>query len=93
VRNGGEVMTATAGAPLENLKPKRGMLVLLAGTDGVWQVLDPAPPVKGERPPGSWWLSPWDETAREAPKHPQLGSYRVGTFREMKPARVAGVRQ
>lgn len=87
-------MTAqAAGAPLENLKPRRGMLVLVHDEPGIWQVLDPAPPVKGERPPGSWWLTPWDDAARNAPRHKVDGAFRCATYRTMKPASVAGVRQ
>lgn len=86
-------MTAqAAGVPLENLKPRRGMLVLLADVRGIWQILDPAPAVKGVRPPGTWWLTPWDDEAREVPKHPVLGSYREATYKTMKPASTAGVR-
>jgi hypothetical protein len=83
-------MTANTETPLENLKPKRGMLVLLADAPGVWQILDPAPPIKGVRPPGTWWLTPWDDEARAAEPHPQYGSYREGTYRVMKPASTAG---
>jgi hypothetical protein len=85
------VTAQAADKPLENLKPRRGMLVVLAETPGVWQILDPAPPIRGERPPGSWWLTPWDDDARAADPHPSLGSYRCATYKTMKPASTAGV--
>lgn len=69
----------------ENLKPRRGMVVVVADEPGRWQVLDPAP--KGpDTPAGSWWLTPWDEDARAAPRHARYGSYRAATYRTMKPA-------
>lgn len=80
------------GTPLENLKPRRGMLVLLAGEPGVWQILDQAPPLKGTRPPGSWWLTPWDDAARNAEPDKEWKSFRIATFRTMRPATTAGVR-
>jgi hypothetical protein len=79
-------------APLENLKPRRGMLVVLHEEPGVWQVLDPAPPVKGERAPGTWWLTPWDDQARSAEPDKVYGSYRAATYKTMKPAMSGGVR-
>jgi len=84
--------TKTADKPLENLKPRRGMLVLLADTPGIWQILDPAPAIKGQRPPGTWWLTPWDDEAREAAPDKVLGRYREATYKTMKPASTAGVR-
>lgn len=68
-------------APLENLKPRRGMLVVLADSPGVWQITDQAP-----GPVGSWWLTPWDQAARDAPSHGEWGRYRRATYRTMAPA-------
>jgi len=67
--------------PLENLKPRRGMLVRIHEEPGVWQVTDQAP-----SPPGAWWLTPWDEEAREATPDKEWGSYRKATYRTLKSA-------
>lgn len=72
---------AKVEAPLENIKPRRGMLVNLAEAPGVWQVTDQAPGV-----PGSWWLTPWDEAACQAPPDREWGSYRKATYRTMRSA-------
>lgn len=72
-------------APLENLKPRRGMLVLIADTPGVWQVMDQAPGMVG-----GWWLTPWDEDARNAPRDKEWGAYRKANYRTLKPASQAG---
>lgn len=71
-------------APLENLKPQRGMLVVLHETPGIWQVTDKAPGMVG-----GWWLTPWDEAARTAPRDKEWGAYRKANFRTMRPAREA----
>jgi len=65
--------------PLENLKPRRGMLVTIHDTPGVWQVTDQAP-----TPPGAWWLTPWDDAAREAPADKEWGAYRKATYRTLR---------
>lgn len=72
---------AKPAAPLENLKPRRGMRVVLAEEPGVWQCLDQAP-----TPPGAWWLTPWDEAARSAEPSTEWGAYRKATYRTMKSA-------
>lgn len=68
-------------APLENLKPERGMLVRVEGSPGTWQLTDKAP-----SPPGAWWLTPWDDEARAAPPDREWGAYRKATYRTMRPA-------
>lgn len=76
---------AKVEAPLENLKLRRGMLVVVHETPGIWQVLDPAPRAPGV-PAGSWWLTPWDDAARKAKRHPVHGAYRRETYRTLKSA-------
>lgn len=73
-------------APLENIKPERGMLVTLAETPGVWQLTDKAP-----APPGAWWLTPWDAAARDAEPDREWGAYRRATYRTMKSANARGL--
>lgn len=75
---------STREAPLENLKPRRGMLVVIADTPGTWQLTDPAP----GPPAGSWWLTPWDDAARAAPPDREWGAYRKATYRHLKSANV-----
>lgn len=72
---------AKPAVPLENLKPRRGMLVVLAEEPGVWQCMDQAP-----TPPGAWWLLPWDGEARSARPSAEWGLYRKATYRAMRPA-------
>lgn len=67
--------------PLENLKPRRGMLVTLHEEPGVWQIMD-----KSGAMVGGWGLSPWDDAAREATPDKAYGSYRVASYRTMRPA-------
>lgn len=74
-----------AGVPLENLKPRRGMLVLILETPGVWQVMDAAPGMVG-----GWWLTPWDDAAREAEPDKEWGAYRKANWRTLRPASQAG---
>lgn len=74
-----------AGAPLENLKPRRGMLVTLVEEPGVWQVMDAAPGMVG-----GWWLTPWDDAAREAKPDKEWKSFRKANWRTMRPASQAG---
>lgn len=72
-------------APLENLKPRRGMLVELLETPGTWQVTDQAPGMVG-----GWWLTPWDDAAREAEPDKEWGAYRKANYRTMRPAGKGG---
>jgi hypothetical protein len=72
---------AAPDKPLENLKPRRGMLVLIADEPGTWQCMDQAP-----TPPGAWWLLPWDDVARTAEPSKEWGAYRKATYRTLKSA-------
>lgn len=72
---------AKPDVPLENLKVRRGMLVTIAETPGIWQATDQAP-----TPPGAWWFTPWDEAARTAEPDKEWGAYRKATYRTVKSA-------
>lgn len=65
--------------PLENIKPRRGMLVRLEGEPGKWQVMERSP-----AGPSHWWLLPWDQEAEAAEHHPAHGRYRSASYREMR---------
>ncbi|UXE04780.1 hypothetical protein QEH44_gp44 [Arthrobacter phage Shambre1] len=76
---------AAKEAPLENVKPKVGLRVRLAGEPGQWQVTAKAP--HG----ADWWCSPVDDEARAARKlPPPLGSYRQASYRDMRPHNFKG---
>jgi hypothetical protein len=60
------------------------MLVALLETPGVWQVMDAAPGMVG-----GWWLQPWNDDARHAPRDKEWGAYRKANYRTMRPAREA----
>jgi len=72
---------AKPDVPLENLKIRRGMLVVIAEEPGVWQAMDQAP-----TPPGAWWFQPWDAVAWLAEPDKEWGSYRKATYRTVKSA-------
>lgn len=73
----------TTEKPLENIKPRRGMVVRLLEEPGLWQVMDHAPKSEG---PAAWWLNPYDEAARAALPHAVHGRYRSGSWKTMRPA-------
>lgn len=66
---------------LENLKLRRGMLVAIHDTPGIWQAMDQAP-----APAGAWWFTPWDDDARQAAPDREWGSYRKATYRTVRSA-------
>lgn len=68
-----------AEKPLENIKPRRGMVVHLEAEPGKWQIMDRSP-----AGPAHWWLTPWDEAAEQAVHHPTHGRYRSASYREMR---------
>ena len=65
--------------PVENIKPKRGMLVALLEDPGTWQVMDKSP-----AGPAEWWLLPWDDAAKAAKPHATHGRYRSASYRGMR---------
>lgn len=67
--------------PLENVKPKVGLVVRLDNEPGRWQITSRAPKSEGA---SAWWLSPYDDLARMALPHPKHGAYRSGTWRTMR---------
>lgn len=83
---------AAKDKPLENVKPKRGMIVRLTDEPGLWQLLDPTPNKPNPRLPGGgfvlaqgWWCTPHDQASRQAEAHPIHGAYRAATYRDMEP--------
>lgn len=70
---------AVPDKPLENIKPKRGLLVALEDEQGTWQVMDKSP-----QGPAEWWLLPWDDEAKAAAPHPSHGRYRSASYRTMR---------
>ena len=74
---------STVEKPLENIKPRRGMVVRLLEEPGLWQVMDRAPATEGA---AAWWLTPYDEAARNAHPHPTHKGFRSGSWRTMRPA-------
>jgi hypothetical protein len=65
-------------------KPKRGAVVKIEGTPGVWQILSQAP---GR---GEWWVIAWDDAARATCKPTMRGAtaspMRGANAREMSAA-------
>lgn len=74
-----EIRRQRAEKPLENIKPKRGLLVALEDEPGTWQVMDKSP-----QGPSEWWLLPWDHAAKQAKPHPSHGRYRSASYRTMR---------
>lgn len=72
-----------ADKPLENIKPRRGMVVRLEDEPGLWMIMDRAPATEGS---SAWWLQPYDDDAKGAQPHPTHKSYRSGSWRTMRKA-------
>lgn len=72
---------STTDKPLENIKPRRGMVVRLLEEPGLWQIMDRAPVSEGA---AAWWLTPWDKAAEAAQPHPTHGRYRSGSWKSMR---------